>query len=82
MWGSRVTEVQKVLETCIQCWRRNAANAKSSPLRSLLKGGPGEVAAIDLFNSLSKTETNNIFILVLIDHFSRWVKFMAFKKQK
>lgn len=49
-------------------------------MRSLLKGWLGEVATMDLFKPLPKTKAGNVFVLVLIDHFSRWAKPVALKK--
>ena len=35
---------------------------------------------MDLFGPLPKTKEGNVFILVLIDHFSRWVELVPLRK--
>lgn len=35
---------------------------------------------MDLFGPLPKTKAGNIFILVLLGHFSRWAELIALKK--
>lgn len=49
-------------------------------MRSLSREWPGEVVAMDLFGLLPKTKARNVFVLVLIDHFSRWAELTALKK--
>ena len=74
VWGSMATDVQRVLRVCIQCWRQNKDRGRNIPTRNLPRGWPGEVVAMDLFGPLPKTKEGNVFILVLIGHFSRWVE--------
>lgn len=42
-------DVQRVLQTCIQCRRHNAANSANIPLRPLPKIWPKKVVALSFF---------------------------------
>lgn len=64
------SDTQKVVES-LQCWRHNKSYNKGVPMRSLSRGWPSEVVAMDLFGSLPKTKASNVFVLALIDHFPR-----------
>lgn len=73
-------DVDKVLRTCMQCWRRDRNITKKIPLGTLPRGWPGEIVASDLFGPLPRTKNGNVFILVNIVHYSIWVKIIALKK--
>lgn len=49
-------------------------------MRASPRGWPGKLVAMDSFGRLLQTKAGNVFILVLIDHFSRWAKPIALKK--
>ena len=79
LWGSMCADVAKVLKTCMHCWRYVKGGPRSLPLKSIPKGWPGEVLAMDLFGPLPLTKKGNQYVLVLIDHFSRYVELVALK---
>ena len=73
-------DVIKVLKTCVQCWQYVKGETRKIPLRSLRRGWPGEVVAMDLFGPLPKTNRGATIILVLTDHFTRWAEPIALKR--
>ncbi|PHJ23293.1 retrovirus-related pol polyprotein from transposon [Cystoisospora suis] len=80
IWGSIARDVARVLSTCSQCWQQAKDGARNIPGRTLPKGWPGEVIAMDLFGPLPLSRKGFLLILVIIDHFSRWVDLTALRK--
>ena len=70
LWESLSSDVSKVFRMCVQCWQYARGGPKKIPLRSLPRGWPGEVVAMDLFGPLPRTNRGSTIILVLIDHFT------------
>ena len=79
LWGSMCADVAKVLKTCMQCWRYVKGGPRKLPLKSIPKGWPGEVLAMDIFGPLPLTKDGNQYVLVFIDHFTRFVELVALK---
>ena len=73
-WPTMNRDVQRFIRGCALCWSvgRNP-EGRLRPKAMLPLGAPGEIIAIDFFGPLAKTRRNNRFILVMIDHFTRWV---------
>lgn len=78
-WPRMYTTVQKYVKSCVPCQRR-----KSSPLPSpgLLQPlppchRPFERVGIDLFGPLPTTSSGNRWVVVAIDHCTRYVETMA-----
>ena len=49
-------------------------------MRTLPRGWPGEVVAMDLFGPLPRTARGATVILVMMDHFTRWAEPVALRK--
>ena len=82
-WPTLKTDVRRFIMACALCWSvaRNPER-RCRPKAMLPTGSPGEVIAMDFFGPLPKTNRNNRFILVIIDHFTRWVLVEALKDAK
>jgi len=72
-WPGLTADVRKVVKSCEICQaskvRRNKAKMNS---QHLFCGRPWQKLAIDLVGPFTVTEGGNRWILVLMDHFSRW----------
>lgn len=79
LWGTMSTDVAKTLKMCMQCWRYVKGGPKKLPLKSIPKGWPGEIVAMDMFGPLPRTSRGATIILVFIDHFTRWVELIPLK---
>ncbi|PHJ20671.1 gag-pol fusion protein [Cystoisospora suis] len=73
-------DVRRVMNTCLQCWQHATSGPRSFPMRALPRGWPGEVVAMYMFGPLTETTRGATIILVLIDHFTRWVELTALRK--
>ena len=80
LWGTMAADVDKVTKTCVQCWQYARGGPREIPMRTLPRGWPGEVVAMDLFGPLPRTARGATVILVLIDHFTRWAEPVALRK--
>lgn len=79
IWGTLSRDVKKVLRTCIHCWSQTRGNhASRIPAAKLPIGWPGDILAMDIFGPLRKARSGARYVLVCIDHFSRWVEMAAF----
>ena len=82
-WPSLKNDVRRFIMSCALCWSvaRNP-EGRLRPKSMLPTGSPGEVVAMDFFGPLPITKRNNRFILVIIDHFTRWVLVEPLKDAK
>ena len=80
LWGTMTADVDKVTKTCVQCWQYARGGPREIPMRTLPRGWPGEVVAMDLFGPLPRTARGATVILVMIDHFTRWAEPVALRK--
>ena len=69
--------VRDFVKVCEHCQRAKAAPRIHRTLRILNKEALWSTIAFDFFRLLRKTARGNIYILVGIDHFSRWPKAIA-----
>ncbi|PHJ17519.1 transposon ty3-g gag-pol polyprotein, partial [Cystoisospora suis] len=77
-WPATREDIQRVLEGCLSCARRKSRNPhhRLAPKRStpLPKPGLFHTWALDAYGLLSPTSRENMYILVMIDHFSKWAE--------
>ena len=64
-----VAEIRRVLRTCEICQMTKAGGNKATKSN---KGRPWQKVAVDLVGPLPETARGNKWILVVLDHFSRW----------
>ena len=62
----------KQCPTCAS--RKSPAPKHRGPLRSITAGYPMQVVAMDIVGPLPKTKEGNVYLLVITDHFSKWVE--------
>ncbi|CAG2220254.1 unnamed protein product [Mytilus edulis] len=68
-------DIQSHVNTCSVCNRFKALNRKpKASLQSYTVGYPLDRVAIDVIGPLPHTRQNNKFILVIGDHFTRWME--------
>lgn len=79
-WPRMRADVQDYIRSCDVCSRRNAGTRPASRnglLRPIITEGPGELVLMDFMGPLPATPAGNRFILVIIDHFTRWPEVYA-----
>ena len=76
-WPTLITTIKKVVQHCERCQRAKAAPAIIKATRMLNREALWSTIALDFFGPLPRTARGNIYILVAIDHFSRWPEAIA-----
>ena len=71
-WPTMASDVRKYIQECIQC-ARFCNRGKSEPLYLIIIMKPFCFLGMDHMGPFSETFKGNIYILVLIDYFSRFV---------
>ena len=74
-WLGMYADVEKFCQQCDRCVGRNAPNpAPRAAMGELYASEPWEVVSIDFMTDLPTTERGNKHLLVVCDHFTRWVE--------
>ena len=71
-WPNMVSTVKSCVRACERCQRVKAAPRIAKASRLLNRAALWSTVAFDFFGPLPRTQRGNIYILVGIDHFSRW----------
>ena len=71
-WPSMKQDVFEYVHGCLDCLRRKGRQVPKGPRAKLPKGKPFQVVASDIYGPLPLTSKGNRFILVFIDHFTKW----------
>ena len=67
------SDIADAIASYAKCQKRKGGPRPNIPLLSLLKPGMWHTIGIDFYGPLLMTRTKKQFILVAIDHFSKWV---------
>ncbi|KAL8445282.1 hypothetical protein Emed_005750 [Eimeria media] len=78
-WSSLRRDVKMFMRKCVLCMAHTHDPRRWKWL-SLPIGTPFELVAMDLYRPLTATETGNAYILVFIDHHTRWVELVPLKQ--
>ena len=71
-WPSMRDDVHEYVHGCMRCLRRKGRLLVQSGTVPLPKGAPFQIVASDIFGPLPPTVRGNRFVLVFIDHFTKW----------
>ena len=71
-WPAWVTTIKEFVKACERCQRAKAAPYIPKALRMLNRDSLWSTVAFDFFGPLPSTSRGNSYILVGVDHFSRW----------
>ena len=72
-WPGMTTEVRQVMRTCEVCQAaKQGGNKAAGGRQRLFAGRPWQKVAVDLVGPMPETSRGNKWILVLMDHFTRW----------
>ena len=71
-WPSMKNDVFEYVHGCILCLQRKGKRVPTGPRASLPKGKPFHIVASDIYGPLPTTSRGNRFILLFIDHFTKW----------
>ena len=81
-WPNMSAEIEQMVRACVICQRsKKLTRRKRAPLVTYQAGIVMERVHMDICGPLPKTEQGNIYILVLIDQFSKWVELYPISDQ-
>ena len=76
-------EVQLWIAECEKCNRRKTpVPSQKEPMQSIEVGQPMELWAMDVLGPLPMTARGNQYILVMSDHFTKWVEAVPMLNQR
>ncbi|KAA3678006.1 uncharacterized protein DEA37_0008956 [Paragonimus westermani] len=72
-WPHQRRDVKDVCSSCGLCAQiKNPKRQQCAPLQSMLTGYPNEIVEVDIVGPLPETTRGNRYILVMVDHFTKW----------
>ena len=72
-WNSMRKDVRNIIKCCVTCQRFRRSNIRyGGPMQQLKKHSAWSTVGMDLYGPLPTTKSGNRFIVVLIDHMSKW----------
>eukprot|EP01125_Pyxidicula_operculata_P010429 TRINITY_DN342_c0_g1_i11.p1 TRINITY_DN342_c0_g1~~TRINITY_DN342_c0_g1_i11.p1 ORF type:complete len:911 (+),score=64.75 TRINITY_DN342_c0_g1_i11:1973-4705(+) len=74
-WKGMYEDVQRYIQTCDTCNRRKTPKrTREGLLQPIRVGRPGAMVGMDILGPITKTQRGNQYILVITDHFTKWVE--------
>jgi transposase InsO family protein len=81
VWFNRMhDQVKQVLRGCQLCQTAKHARLSTPPFESILPDGPNDLVAVDYFGPLPRSIGGVMYILVVLDVFSKWVALYPVKR--
>lgn len=78
-WPGCKKDVTRWCRDCKQCLQKQSGNKRQGKMGHIFTSGPFEVVAMDIVGPLVTTDNGYSYILVLSDHFTRWVEAFPLK---
>ena len=78
-WPKLQLDVEKFIRECDSCQRIKSSIKQHASLKPIHTDRPLELVATDITGPLPKTKENNLYILVIIDHFTKFLKLFPIK---
>ena len=80
-WYNQLKDIEHYVRTCLVCQQiKTPQRYNNAPMVPILPSRPGELLTTDLMGPLPRSEGGNLYILVVIDHFTKWVELFAMDK--
>jgi len=73
-WMGMGTDVRSHIRKCPVCNRFKKSKRPKASLQNYTVGNPMDRIALDIIGPLPRSKRNNQYILVIGDHFSRWME--------
>lgn len=79
-WRNMRKAVQQYIQRCTTCQESKAARLPPVPASSFGSSGPWDLVTIDLMGPYIKGKNQNTYILLCVDHFTRFVEIYPLRK--
>ncbi|KII62948.1 Transposon Ty3-I Gag-Pol polyprotein [Thelohanellus kitauei] len=82
VWPNMKDDIGKWCEECVKCTLSKAKNfTPRSNLQSISTDEPFDIWTVDFTGPLPTTSTGNKYLIVFVDHFSKWIEALAVPDQ-
>ncbi|CAI2739076.1 unnamed protein product, partial [Dicrocoelium dendriticum] len=72
-WPDQRRDVVNFCNACQECLRAKPPQRPNrAPLQPIITGYPNQTVAVDVMGPLPRTDRGNRYILILVDHFTKW----------
>ncbi len=80
-WFGMQEDIYTYILSCPTCQKcKNPSTKPSGQMASVKSSGPWDLLAMDLMGPLPRTRRGNTQLLVVVDHFSKWVELFPIRK--
>ena len=74
-WYKQITDIKKYVQSCSRCQQnKSPPKYNTAPLEPLRPSRPNELITTDIMGKLPKSVSGSFYLLVVIDHFTKWVE--------
>lgn len=73
-WRGMKREIEEYIQSCSTCNRNKNCPRRKTALRKYHAGYPMERVHIDILGPFTPSDNNNVYILSMIDQFSKWIE--------
>ena len=73
-WVGQCKDVEEWCRRCIECASRKSPPAAHGPMKVAVTGVPFQRVAMDIIGPFPKTAKGNMYVLIIGDYFTKWVK--------
>ena len=83
-WPKMIDDISKVVKGCINCQRAKAVQPlKDGKAVAIVPDRPFSVVGVDICGPLPKSPDHNFrYIVVFVDHFSRWIRLVPITEKQ
>jgi transposase InsO family protein len=81
-WPAIDADAKEFVASCVPCRRRKTVSPKGAKLSSKPPTEPWRTVAMDFYGPIAKTSTGYQYVLVFVDHFTKWVQLCPTKDQR
>ena len=72
-WPGMGKDIRRWIRSCLACAKRKTPRPRRAGIREAKQAMyPGETIAIDFWGPFTKSERGNMWVLTIIDHFTKW----------
>jgi len=78
-WPRMQAAIEKYIRECDNCQKIKASIKSVAPMKPIEASRPLELVTTDITGPLPKTKRNNAYLLLIIDHFTKFLKMYLIK---
>ena len=80
-WPGMTGDIETFVKGCLSCAKNKGGRKVRAPLAMFTAGAPMEKVHIDIVGPLPKSKKGNVYILVIVDQFTKWVEALPLPEQ-